>query len=109
MFLTDNQLYRSQALYKLLKQHSLEHLHKNKIFMCETCNGSGLSATKNSDGSYSWDTHSYCDNCFGVGFIGLSKGTKIDDEHFICSKCNGVGCKCCKMGIVDWVTHLMGA
>ena len=109
MELTDTQVRRANNIFNYLRKMSKEFHQHNEIVICDSCNGTGTGATSY-DGCYSWDCRTYCDKCYGVGYLGFSKKRKmIDAEHFICSKCEGVGCENCKhIGIVDWVANIMG-
>jgi DnaJ-class molecular chaperone len=96
------------------KSYSFEQRAEYK---CKKCNGSGLSASKNSDGtSYSWFGY-YCNECNGVGYKLIKK---INDNLFCCLKCNGLGlvetkekgfyekCKSCDgVGFVDWIRNIL--
>ena len=107
MDLNRDQRRRADAIFRFLKPKSPSFFKDSPIYKCTTCKGTGLDAVYH-DGSYSWNTHSYCDDCKGVGFKGLSSSMQIDDIHYICHLCNGTGCHKCNEGIVDWVSHAMG-
>ena len=67
----------------------------------------------------SWDGHSYCDSCKGIGYKYIRN---VGTNMFVCSKCNGLGftrrdtkdpdwtlegnCKLCDgSGFVDWIRN----
>ncbi len=114
MTLTEKQKNRSDRFNRFLKQQSECYFKENNIIQCEKCDGSGLDYTKSYDEDAdifcsSWDTHSYCDNCSGIGHTGFKDDIQIDLLNFICRYCDGVGCERCNdTGIVDWVTNMMG-
>jgi len=88
---------------------NIETLKENGIEPCQTCKTSGLKYTQTGDYDFMWDCESYCDDCKGVGYIGLKKRKSLDGQHYICGVCNGIGCSECKYtGITDCISHLMG-
>jgi DnaJ-class molecular chaperone len=108
MELDGKQKRRADILFRFLKPQPESFFKNSKIYRCPSCDGSGLNAQRNSDGTFSWDTHTYCDDCCGTGHRGLSEGLQIDDTHYLCKFCNGIGCERCDQGITDWVAHAMG-
>jgi DnaJ-class molecular chaperone len=108
MHLDAKQIQRSLIFFKFLKSRPQEYFKTSVIKPCGACKGTGLSGIHGTSNDYSWDNYSYCDECHGVGYIGLAGGIQIDDVHFICKKCNGIGCKHCNNGITDWIAHAMG-
>ena len=114
MILDETQRNRSDRFHKFLKQQPINYFKKNHIILCEKCNGTGLDHTKiydeeNDNVICSWDTHSFCDNCNGIGYKGFKDDIQIDLLNFICRNCDGIGCESCNnTGIVDWVTNMMG-
>jgi len=108
MRLDGSQIRRATILFKFLKYRPPDYFEESSIKPCPNCKSTGLAGINGTNNDYCWDNYSYCDNCHGVGFTGLSGGVKIDDEHYICKNCEGVGCKRCNNGITDWVAHAMG-
>jgi len=107
MSLSFEEKQRSNNIFILLHTQSDEFLKKNDIARCVSCGGLGIITEKGYEFN-SWDGMSYCSKCEGTGFVGIKKGLQISKEHFLCRNCDGSGCKKCKNGIVDWVSHLMG-
>lgn len=100
-------------LYKFCKRSSQKALEEHGIKKCPSCYGTGLKGVAESGDTteYSWDTSSYCDNCDGIGYLGIDikSSNKLTDQFFIHSGCKGQGCfKCDFSGIVDWVSNIMG-
>ena len=109
MILTQEQINRANTFHDFLRKQSLEYFIETGITTCSPCGATGLKASKIPGGDYTWDTASFCDECNGIGYKGLAGGIQVDLIHFICKKCDGIGCsKCDQMGIVDWVTNIMG-
>jgi len=107
MELDSGQRRRADVFFIFLKKQNEAYFLESKIKKCSSCNGTGLSTSLHSEG-HSWDGTSYCGDCKGIGYTGLSGGIQLDDLHYICSDCNGIGCSNCNQGIVDWVTHARG-
>jgi len=110
MILTERQVFRANRFHVILKSKDAEYFKENKITPCEKCNNTGLGGYfENYDGTKGWDTTSYCDECNGIGFKGVSNGFQVDLTNYICRLCDGIGCKECNYtGVVDWITHMMG-
>ena len=108
MHLDGKQRQRATTFFKFLKNRPPEYFQTSPIKPCADCKGTGLGGINGGPNDYSWDNHSYCDTCHGVGYTGLASGIQIDDLHFICKHCQGVGCRECNNGIADWVAHAMG-
>lgn len=91
---------RSNRIFKVIKDFEIlfpDEFEKCGITKCGHCNGTGLSS--------SYNVHSLCSNCGGMGYIGFKK---LNGE-FVCRTCNGYGCyKCNNKGTVDWITHANG-
>ena len=107
MHLTYSQRRRADNLFKIFKNKPPEYFLKNSITMCKRCEGTGLSGGKNDIG-FIWDGTSFCEQCYGVGYMGIGDAIQIDDVTFLCRNCNGVGCGNCNKGVTDWVSHIMG-
>ena len=109
MRLTPKQINRANTFHRFLKRQTHEYFAEQRIFTCSFCRSTGLQVSKLSDGGFSWDTSSYCDECNGIGYKGLVGGKQVDLLHYICKRCDGIGCpKCDQTGIVDWVANVMG-
>lgn len=104
--------YRANTFYMFLKKQSKDYLKEQDISKCEECGGVGLSNLQNIEDENlkyaAWDGSSYCDNCEGIGYLGVREGMQIDLLHYICRNCAGLGCQSCNEGIVDWIDHSMG-
>lgn len=107
MLLTSDQQTRANRLFSILRKKPPEYFAKTKIEKCSNCDGTGL-VVRGEYNDFSWDCNSYCDKCFGVGYLGIGEVFQIDDVTFLCRKCNGVGCDDCNRGFTDWVSHIMG-
>ena len=107
--LNEKEMMRAHNLFVQLKKQPEKWFKDNGVTKCNKCNGTGLSASKLRDtGGYSWDTTSYCNTCYGVGFIGLKRVLNFDGKKYMCPKCQTVGCHLCnRTGFVDWITHIM--
>ena len=102
------QIYKSHNLFLKLRQQPIEWLVKHEIEICENCHGTGLNATKIQEG-YSWNGMDYCNECYGVGYIGIKASMNFDGTHYVCPYCQSIGCnKCERTGFVDWIQHAMG-
>lgn len=110
MMLDDNQLSRANNFFKQILATEPELLEEKGLTRCDHCDGTGLgSLTKLHKGGYSWDPTQYCNDCHGVGFLGMKNLKTFDEKLFICGECNGVGCKeCDQSGFTDWIAHAMG-
>lgn len=103
--------YRSQNLFLMIRKQSKEWFEEHGIEKCKACDGTGLKASKlQSGGGYMWDNQSYCDKCYGVGYVGIKTALSFGtNEKYICPECQSIGCEQCDMtGFVDWITHAMG-
>jgi len=115
MYLDEKQKKRADNFYNVLKNFMVmkpDDFIDSGIKICKDCNGNGLGGVwkhENID-DYAWDTSSYCETCYGVGFINFEKKyNALSDEVFICNKCQGVGCiNCNGTGMVDWIGNIMG-
>lgn len=110
MELSTKQTNRANRFHIFLKKQNDLYFEETKISKCEVCSATGLNGFRNlSDGGFSWDTINFCDNCNGIGYIGLAGGIQIDLINYICKRCDGIGCNECKFtGIEDWISHAMG-
>ncbi len=109
MNLNQNQIRRANRFHAILKTKDDKYFEENIITPCIDCHNTGLSYFENSDGTKSWDTSTYCDECNGIGFKGVSNGFQVDLTNFICRLCDGIGCdECSHTGVVDWIAHMMG-
>ena len=109
MNLREPEVRKANLLHKFLKNQPEKYFKEHNIRKCEKCQGFGLNNIYCWDGSYSWDGTSYCDECKGVGFLGVKFGLQIDLLHYFCRSCFGTGCsECNEKGIVDWIAHSMG-
>jgi len=82
------------------------------VRVCNICEGTGLEGVSRTKyGDCSWDGHSFCDKCKGIGYLEW-KETML---HKLCTKCKGSGhkkeypyeCDHCKgEGVVDWLTYM---
>lgn len=107
--LTGDRVKRADNLFRQLKRQTSEWLESHSVDKCQQCDGTGLKASKLLNGGYSWDTHAYCDKCYGVGFVGIKNTMNFDGEKYICKQCQSVGCRKCDFtGFVDWITYAMG-
>lgn len=74
-----------------------EEFEKTGIHSCGHCDGRGI---------FKQGDIIFCDNCGGVGYIGIEKLY----GQFVCRSCMGPGCpKCQFSGVVDWIVHARGA
>jgi len=105
--LRSDQRRKANSLFAKLKKQPKEWFEKNNIIKCELCEGSGLQANKIPMGGYSWDGRNYCEECYGIGYLGIATGMQFDDGQYACKKCQTVGCPDCTNGFVDWITHAM--
>ena len=108
---TQRQKNKAENIFKMLRKQTPEFLEEKQITKCDHCDGTGLNATKlDGQSGYSWaDTNSYCDKCYGVGYLGYDKSIDFDGTKYMCPVCQSVGCKDCEdTGFVDWITHIMG-
>jgi len=110
MYLDSTQSHRANILHSFIKKQSPAYFDFANVVICEICNGVGLeNCGKSQDGGYHWDGKSYCDACFGIGYIGVSGGMKVSESDYMCRNCDSIGCKECNMtGVVDWIAHIMG-
>ncbi len=103
---------RANIFYVFFKKQSEDYLKKQDISKCKKCAGIGLGNVQTiEDGElkYSaWDATTYCDECEGIGYIGIRGGIQIDLLHYLCRRCGGLGCPDCDEGVVDWIDHSMG-
>lgn len=110
MFLTEEQIRRSNLFHGFLKKQPSSYFEETSISKCTKCEGIGLThCGKMKDGSTHWDAASFCEECNGIGYKGIAGTMSIDLLNFVCKRCDGIGCKKCNnSGIVDWVTNIMG-
>lgn len=108
--LTEKQISKANNFFKQILNTDPESLEEKGLEKCNKCDGTGLGGiTKLHRGGYSWDPTQYCDECRGVGFLGMRKLKTFDEKLFICGVCNGVGCEECEgSGFTDWIAHAMG-
>lgn len=103
MHLSHRQIQRSNNLRFLIDKYCIVKA------ICKNCNGTGLRCYNytehNGIKDYSWDGHSYCDHCEGLGYT--KWGNVEKDGWNLCPSCNGFGCeKCSHNGVVDWVKFI---
>lgn len=110
MKLDSVQVHKAHNFFKRLLSIDPEYLKKKGVERCKRCDGTGLAGVvRLAKGGSSWDTSSFCNKCWGVGFTGIRHLNTFDDKKFICGTCQGVGCdECNRTGFVDWITHAMG-
>jgi len=112
MNLSINKINRANVFFIFLRKQSEEYLKEQKIFKCKKCGGLGLGNVRTIEiehlKSSSWDASTYCDECEGIGYIGVREGIQIDLLHYMCGRCGGLGCLDCDEGVVDWIDHSMG-
>ncbi len=110
MILSDRQTAKANNFFKNMLITKPQLLEEKGILRCEKCEGTGCGGiTKLLVGGYSWDPTQYCNECHGVGFLGLRNLKTFDEKLFICGECNGVGCgECDQTGFTDWIAHAMG-
>ncbi len=109
--LGDTSAWKSDKLFSMIRKQPKKWLEENEIDLCESCDGTGLRASKlKAKGGYTWDNHSYCDDCYGVGYLHIKRGLSFSNsEKYICPTCQSVGCEECDYtGFVDWIRHAMG-
>jgi len=94
---------RATNLYRLLFGLDPETLERCGLEPCRRCNNTGLQLQNGKN----WDSHSFCDDCKGTGFIGTENLQTIDGKIYKCRKCDGYGCEFCNnTGFVDWIENL---
>ena len=106
MNLKPRQMIRANTIFKFLKTQTRNFLDEHKITSCKKCDGLGIM-----NKGYSWNGTEFCDECEGIGFVGLliEGGIQVSDSLYLCRKCAGLGCRYCnEKGVVDWVSHAMG-
>lgn len=110
MMLDNSQTAKANNFFKQLLKTDPELLEEKGLTKCSKCDGTGLGGiNKLLKGGYSWDPTQYCDECYGVGFLGIRNLKTFDEKLFICGVCNGVGCgDCDQTGFTDWIAHAMG-
>lgn len=105
--------WKSDNLFQMVKTQPKEWFREYHIEKCEQCHGTGLKVSKNfGEGysSYSWDCQSYCEECYGIGYLNIKEAMPFgNDDLYICPNCQSIGCdKCNNTGFVDWIAHAMG-
>ena len=110
MFIDAKGHKRLNSIFLFLKKQSPKYFEYTGIVKCEECAGTGLYKYKYMDkNDASWETNNFCEECNGVGFIGLCGEDNIDEMNFVCNNCNGNGCEKCKHnGVIDWISNIMG-
>lgn len=112
MRLHSEELQTMNKLHQMLKSKDHKYLAENEIFVCRRCRGTGFhyvnySSVNNAYVSY--NMNEFCDTCHGLGYIINNETYSLGDGHYICKKCLGKGCdKCNNIGIIDWITNVMG-
>ncbi len=96
---TQEQQIKANGIFTTIRSfHNMcpEEFEKTGIHSCGHCNGRGI---------FSQGVMHFCDNCGGIGYIGIEKLY----GQFVCRTCMGIGCpKCQRNGVVDWIVHARG-
>ena len=103
MYLSEMKLLAANKKREVITKHFLEGVR-----LCNDCSGTGLDNVKFLSGDASWDGHSFCDKCEGVGYLKWKETV----THKLCPMCNGGGgyekvCTACNgQGVLDWIQYM---
>jgi DnaJ-class molecular chaperone len=104
MYLSPSEQLKSNRKREVIKTH----FHKG-LRLCDECSGTGLkNVHHNSLGDSSWDGHSFCDKCKGIGYLEWEETVTMK----LCPKCGGGGgyekvCTTCNgTGVLDWIQYM---
>jgi DnaJ-class molecular chaperone len=91
-------------IIKRFQENFLDNFIQSGIAPCSKCRGSGICVSSIGHSSLiSWDGHNYCEDCKGLGYVGILEG-----ESYICNNCKGQGCGSCHfIGKVIWLDKIM--
>ena len=106
MFLNLQEIQAANKRRELIQKYFFHNVR-----MCNGCAGTGLGNFITSGEDHSWDGHSYCDKCKGIGYLSWEE-TLLKK---LCPTCNGGGnqkgtnkkCSSCEgEGVVDWIKYM---
>jgi DnaJ-class molecular chaperone len=103
MYLSPKENEKANKVHQLIKNHFHDHR------LCNKCEGTGLDNFSSVNGDHSWDGHTFCDTCKGIGFLSWKDTVALK----LCPKCKGGGvhnnrkCVYCEgEGILDWIQYM---